>query len=785
MARLRRAPTILVMALLLAAVVPTALAEVGWSRAARFGGDSQTVAWASAMDRMGNVYATGVLNGTADFDPGGGTFNLTSAGAQDVFVAKLAPDGDLLWAHAIGGASSDEGLGIFADPAGNVYVTGYFMGTVDFDPGPGTSNLTSAGDQDMFVLKLSTDGDLLWAKRIGGAGADTGSAIAVDRGGNVLTTGYYTGTVDFDPGAGEANLPGVGDTDAFVSKLDSGGAYVWARLLGGAGSEEGLAIATDAADNVYSAGRFAGTVDFDPSGAVSNRTSNGGTDGYAWRLDADGYLEWAAPLGGTGDDTARAISVDRYDFAVVGGSFAGMADLDPHLTNSLNLTSAGGLDAFLVRLDYNGELTWAKHAGGVNDDEVTGVHLGGVIESATATGTFSGTVDFDPGPETASATAANGGGFVWKLSALGDYEDHGIMSGTGTVRAEGLGWDGSGGFAASGRLIGTADFDPGPGVAELTASGPLDAYVTTIGKPTLLTHMGSNRYHTASLVGSWAFPRGPKTAFVAVGTNFPDALAGAAVAGLLDAPLFLVRSDSIPSETLTGITNMDPDSIVVLGGTNAVSQAVFDQLSAIQTNTVRVFGINRYATAVAISQLGFPATARTVVIATGLNFPDALAAAPAAVVYGGPVLLTDPNTIPQVVRDEITRLAPERIVVVGGTAVISDDVVNALKEIQPNTVRIAGANRYDTAIGLAQDAFPDGASRVTVATGLAFPDALAGAAAAGAWRGPILLVPGTSLPSSVSTEILRLDPFHVDVLGGDSAISPQVRYQIGALLFGW
>jgi putative cell wall-binding protein len=171
-----------------------------------------------------------------------------------------------------------------------------------------------------------------------------------------------------------------------------------------------------------------------------------------------------------------------------------------------------------------------------------------------------------------------------------------------------------------------------------------------------------------------------------------------------------------------------------------------------------------------------------VIVATGAGFADALAGGPAAVALGGPVLLTDPATLPGVVAAEITRLSPSRIVVVGGVAAVSATVFNALQAIQANTVRISGSNRYATAVAISEDAFAGGSTRVYVATGLNFPDALAGAAAAGWYGAPVLLVPGTSIPGTVSAEITRLGASQIIVLGGIGVVSTGVEVELGVLI---
>ena len=164
-------------------------------------------------------------------------------------------------AVAVFGSTSDDSVVSMAvDSSGNVYTTGYFYDTVDFDPGAGTANLTSNGLYDVFVSKLDSSGNLVWAKQFGGTDAAKGLSIAVDSSGNVYTTGDFQGTVDFDPGAGTANLTSNGGRDVFVSKLDSSGNYLWAKSWGGGvdtglnDDDRGRSVAVDSSGNVYTTG---------------------------------------------------------------------------------------------------------------------------------------------------------------------------------------------------------------------------------------------------------------------------------------------------------------------------------------------------------------------------------------------------------------------------------------------------------------------------------------------------------------------------------------------------
>jgi hypothetical protein len=304
---------------------------------------------------VGNVYVTGFFSATADFDPGPGTFNLTSDGGQDIFVCKLNSDGNFVWAKDLGGNGQDNGNSIAVDSAGNVLTTGFFTGTADFDPGPGTFNLTSSGSFDTFVSKLDSSGNFVWARDLGGNGqpgsglGSFGDGIALDKAGNVYTTGFFTLTADFDPGPGTFNLTSAGDQDIFVSKLDSGGNFVWAKGFGGTGRDDGLGITLDGAGNVYTTGSFQNTADFDPGPGTFDLTSAGSDDVFVSKLDNSGNFVWAKDLGGSDADSGSGIATFGPGNVYTTGEFQGTADFDPG-PGTFNLTSAGMQDVFLSKL---------------------------------------------------------------------------------------------------------------------------------------------------------------------------------------------------------------------------------------------------------------------------------------------------------------------------------------------------------------------------------------------------------------------------------------------------
>ena len=240
--------------------------------------------WASGMGGPGfdagmgiavkddDVYVTGVFDQTADFDPGPATYSLTApgfAGSANGYVCKLdANTGNFIWAVQLGDVQQDWCNNIETDPFGDILVTGEFTGTVDFDPGAAQYNLTSQA-WDIFVWKLSPQGNLIWAKQLGGAFYDWGNAIAVDDSGSVYTTGFFQDTADFDPGPGVFNLIAGGYWEVYINKLTSNGDFAWAVAFNGStvldlSVNQGWSVAVDNQYNIYTTGQFETNCDVDP-----------------------------------------------------------------------------------------------------------------------------------------------------------------------------------------------------------------------------------------------------------------------------------------------------------------------------------------------------------------------------------------------------------------------------------------------------------------------------------------------------------------------------------------
>lgn len=446
-----------------------------WARS--LGGNVADLARSLAVDPVGNVFYVGTYEGIVDFDPGPGTYTLSSAGAVDVFVAKLDPSGNFLWARSIGGTFTDAAFSIALDASSNAYIAGSFLGTIDFDPGPGINTMTSvASSYDAFLLKLDASGNFLWSRSFGNADSDHGFALTSNSSGDVFMTGYFNQTVDFNPGIGTYTLSAGIVDDIYVVHLNSTGNFVWARAVGGADVDTGYGIALDALGNVLVTGSYNSTVDFDPGAGVYTLTSNGNSDVYILKLNSSGNFLWARSFGGTSNDEARSIACDASNNVITTGFFELGVDFDPGPGLSF-LNSSGVLDAFLSKLDAGGNLIWAINTGGTGNDAGYGVCVdaGSNIYNS---GYFSSNVDFDPSMNTYTSSSVGAGDvYVDRFDASGNFVWARTFGGTGNDQAYAIATNSTNNIHTCGNYQLIADFDPNAGVTNLTSNGSEDLFV--------------------------------------------------------------------------------------------------------------------------------------------------------------------------------------------------------------------------------------------------------------------------------------------------------------------
>ena len=298
-----------------------------------------------------------------------------------------------------------------------------------------------------------------------------------------------------------------------------------------------------------------------------------------------------------------------------------------------------------------------------------------------------------------------------------------------------------------------------------------------VDSPAVTRVEGHNRYATAAELAVMRFEPGVGTVFIANGLDFPDAVAGGALAVSEEGPVLLTRGDSLPGATRMALEDLAPQQIIILGGEGVVSSDVMADLGEYSDVVDRISGKDRYRTAAEIS--GVWESSDVVFLASGADFPDALSAAAAAGVEGAPVLLTRPHGLPGATMQELDRLSPSTVYVIGGNAAVSADAAAQAEAYAGEVVRLGGTNRYSTASNVAQTFFPTPTAEAFLATGQDFPDALAAAPAAAMNGGPVLLTRPDSVPSATMTALDALRAQAITLVGGFNAISLEVQLELG------
>jgi putative cell wall-binding protein/lysophospholipase L1-like esterase len=284
---------------------------------------------------------------------------------------------------------------------------------------------------------------------------------------------------------------------------------------------------------------------------------------------------------------------------------------------------------------------------------------------------------------------------------------------------------------------------------------------------------GADRYETAAAVSRAAFANGAPVAFLASGTVYADALAAAPAATAAGGPVLLTAPDALPAATQAELGRLRPASVVVVGGTSAVS----DEVASAAGATERVAGADRYETAAALARRVHPADGPVdaAYVASGESFPDALSGAAPAARDRAPILLASRTQVPPSTAAELARLRPRTTVVLGGPAAVDRSLDGAIAQQTGGAVgRSEGPDRWATSAAVAANAYPAGGATTTVylASGTAFADGLAGAVLAAAGRAPVLLSPAACMPDAIAAAIDRLAPARLVVLGGESAVGP-------------
>ncbi len=413
------------------------------------------------------------------------------------FINNIQAQVSLNWAKHIGGTSTDQGRSIAIDAANNIYSTGYFNGTVDFDPGPAIVNLNSGSNGEaIFISKLDSAGNLLWARQIGGGYSNVGESITVDSVGYVYVMGEFHGTVDFDPGPGVHSLTESSTNnhfDIFILKLDSFGNYVNVIQIGSTSGYEYAKSIKIYNNQVYATGSFQNTVDFNPGTPVYNLTSVYQWNMFVLKLDLSLNFVWAKQVNNV---MVTSMVLDTSGNIYLAGSFNNQTvDFDPG-SSVYNLSGSpnGNQTAFVLKLNAAGAFVWAKQIEGdatienicLAVDMSGNVHLTGAFYSgsSSAAGGWYGSIDVDPGPGVFSFTDFVTWNsfpydlFITKLNTNGDFVWAKHIGGTGGIKVSSIEVNPFGNVYVAGNFGGgVTDFDPGIGSDSLTGTSSFEIYL--------------------------------------------------------------------------------------------------------------------------------------------------------------------------------------------------------------------------------------------------------------------------------------------------------------------
>ncbi|MFH1675848.1 MAG: SBBP repeat-containing protein [bacterium] len=458
---------------------PTKVKE-GWART--WGGSDGEVSESVAFDSSGGLYVVGPFNGTADFNPGPYFDYHSSNGETDIFLSKFDSDGNFIWAKTWGGIDDDQANGVTVDSSGNVYVTGVFYGSVDFDPGPDVDEHSGGDHWSAFLSRFDSNGNFQWVRTWGSEGSYcNGHGIAADALGNIYVTGDFLGTIDFDPGSGIQEY--AGDYyDVFLSMFNSKGEFIRALAWGGGNDDHAHGVATDDSGGAYVIGTFRWTVDFDPGPGVEERTADGdwGGDRFLSKFDSSGEFQWVRTWDGENDleQENAGVATDDFGNVYVAACFEDTADFDPG--PEIDEHSSNGMeDAILSKFNSTGEFQWALTWGGEGPDYGLSVSVDNQ-GSIYVAGEFWDTVDFDPGPGIDEHFhPGNWATFLSKFDSNGNFQWARTWSGLCYYEIGGsrVANDNSGNVYVTGVFPGAIDFDFGPAEDFHVSKGDTDIFL--------------------------------------------------------------------------------------------------------------------------------------------------------------------------------------------------------------------------------------------------------------------------------------------------------------------
>ncbi len=432
-------------------------------------------------DPNGDIIACGSFYGNINLDINAAATGAMTSTGGDAFFAKYTTSGALLWKKQITGPAYESIYDMKVDNLGNIYLTGTFASTADFDPSISTAFLTSYGNSsNIFLAKYDNNGNYKWAKSIGSNGnTDNGFSIAIDNNYNVIMGGHFTGSTYFDPTNNAGLKNSLGGMDAFIAKYDSAGNFSWVNTVASAPHwERCLKVEVDNNNNIYALGEFESVIDIDASANVMNITPIGGGDVFIIKYNAAGATQWGKSFGSNSLDLVPAFTIHNNSFYIAGGS-SDTIDFD-FSANTMTFPNPYYQRAFVAKYDLNSNLSWVKQFPDSAYSEIQQINVDNShILLAGLFSTYSTPFDFDLGIGTKllSANSIWGSAFMARYDTAMNYNNVFAIDATYLSQIYGFQTDNSDNIYITGYFRDTIDSDPTLSVSQHISNGNEDLFI--------------------------------------------------------------------------------------------------------------------------------------------------------------------------------------------------------------------------------------------------------------------------------------------------------------------
>lgn len=446
----------------------------------------------------GSIYSVGTFEGTVNFDPFGSGGTAISHGLSDFYITKHDGDGHFIWIKSFGGDESDDVVAIDIDDQDNIYITGNFLGTVDFDPSPfHMENLTSGGlyNSNSYVCKFTSNGDLIWVKDINGDFLSESTDITVDNYYNVHISGHFIDHLDVDPSSTSLFI-GTGGTTirhGFCVTLNTSGNYLKHYFLEG-NSTSNVKIHSVEVDNQlhqYFTGEFRGIIDFNPSVISTNNMTTGVTyQTFISSIDQTGTFRWARQLASVYGSKGIVVKTNQTGDVYILGRFKGQIDMNPGTSSHMISGVSSSWSLYVSKLNTFGFFVWGKAISGTGTLTVGNVYPKGMVlnnsGAAFITGYFNKSVDFDPNSGVNLITSGGGyDAFTCILNTSGSLALAKSIESTSTVINSGIAINNNEDIYTTGKLYSLTDFRPTGYPYYCVSLGGSDMFIHKIKKVTM------------------------------------------------------------------------------------------------------------------------------------------------------------------------------------------------------------------------------------------------------------------------------------------------------------